>query len=55
MDKKINFDNIFTIFYIKSGIILLFLFHVYIVFLFLESEIYQVHINVSYIFLAHVK
>ena len=38
MDKKINFDNIFTIFYIKSGIILLFLFNVYIVFLFLESE-----------------
>ena len=36
MKKKINFDNIFTIFYIKTGIILSSC--IYISFLFLESE-----------------
>ena len=51
--KKINFDNIFTIFYIKTGIILLSCLYFFI---FGKRNVFnQVHINVSYIFPVHVQ
>ena len=54
MKKKSNFDNIFAICYIKTGIILFSC--LCFIFIFGKWNVFdQVHSNVSYIFLAHLK